>query len=335
MFEELRVFVTGAFGFIGSHLALHFGELGAHIVALRRDEVLDKNPFTDRVRERVSVVRGDVRDFETVARVLNEYEVDVCLHLGAQSIIGVANRNPLSTFSSNIQGTWNLLEACRQSTTVRGIVVASSDKAYGTSATLPYRETDPLLAKNPYDVSKACADLLAQAYSESYGLPVVVSRCSNVYGPGDLNFSRIVPDVCRSVAIDRPPRLRSDGTPLRDFVHVDDVAQAYEGIVRALLEKRCKKDVFNIGSGKPVRVIDLTNLAIRTSGKTLTPILGPPSPKGEIAHQYIAIDRIKEQLGWRPTVAIEEGIRSTYQWYAEYLGARSRDIPIARGEATR
>lgn len=690
------VFLTGAFGFIGSNLALRLDSLGANVVALRRDEARTDNPLIHKVLEKVSVVRGDLRDSETVMRVINEYEVKLCIHLAAQAIIGVANRSPLSTFSSNIQGTWNLLEACRGSPTVEGIVVAScydagtravtpegfkrfdeiavgdrvlsldtqgrivegmvqevivqdyegpmvhfrgkrldlmvtpdhrmllergdqlefvpasfpipprgwalpsgswlgmggkismpppphwnalslpldlapedllyllgvyigdghvqhqeklrpsktrlaaheyvamarassgrlaaaggglqrgrvrtwsnvvylyvpdddpcrprleavlsrlgvrfsrwkqggegalyfssaqlaglleqagtravekriprwalafdaprllyllqgildsdgsrgrevttisqglvrdlvelglkcgysvsfswvpppakaptirgrpvrgagayrvylsnpsrailpgfrsmeeysgkawclrvpdgnflversgrlafcgnSDKAYGTARSLPYREEDPLLARNPYDVSKACADLLAQSYGEHYGMPVIISRCSNVYGHGDLNFSRIVPDICRSVALGEPPRLRSDGTMLRDFIHIDDVVRAYEAIAKALLLKRCGREVFNIGSGSPTRVIDMTNLIIETSGKDLAPVVGPAPPKGEILHQYVAVDKIREALGWRPEVDLREGVNSTYGWYSEFFSKRS------------
>jgi CDP-glucose 4,6-dehydratase len=317
--EGKTVFLTGAFGFIGSNLALHLDSLGAKVVALRRDEVRDDNPLVRKVLERVTVVRGDLREMETVLRVINEYEAQLCIHLAAQAIVGVANRSPLSTFSSNIQGTWNLLEACRLCPSVEGIVSASSDKAYGTARGLPYREEDPLLARNPYDVSKACADLLAQAYGDHYGMPIVVSRCSNVYGPGDLNLSRIVPEICRSVALGQPPRLRSDGTMLRDFIHVEDVVRAYEAISAALLSKRCRQEVFNIGTGRPTRVIDMTNIIIEASGKDLRPVVGPAAPKGEIPHQYVAAEKIQEALGWGPKVELREGVRRTYRWYADYF----------------
>ncbi len=321
--KDATVFLTGGFGFVGSNLALHLDAQGAHVVALRRDELQRTNPLADRLAERVSVVRGDLQDFDTVVRALNEYEVDLCFHLAAQSIVRVAGRNPLSTFASNIHGTWNVLEACRQAETLEGLVVASSDKAYGTSTQLPYRETDPLQGRNPYEASKACADILAQCYGAAYGLPVVISRCSNIYGQGDLNFSRIVPDICRSVALGQPPRLRTDGAPLRDFVHVDDVLRAYERIGRALLEGGCGHEIFNIGSGKPTRVLDVTNLIIDISGKGLNPFLGPPSSPGEIPDQYVAIDRIRKALGWRPRVGLQEGLKTTFQWYSDYFRTRT------------
>ena len=321
--EDVTVFVTGGFGFIGANLVRHLDALGAHVVALRRDWVRPENPIAKDLADRISIVNGDLRDTETLIRAINEYEAQLCFHLAAQSIVGVANRHPRSTFSSNIEGTWNFLEACRQTESVDGIVVASSDKAYGTSLALPYSETHPLSGENPYDASKACADLLAQCYGAFFGLPVVISRCSNVYGRGDLNFSRIVPDICKSVALNLAPQLRTDGSPLRDFIHVDDVLRAYQMIGEALLEERCRHEVFNIGSGEPTKVIDVTGLIIEASGKDLTPNLSPSPPRGEILDQYVSIEKIGKLLGWRPEIGLEKGLRRTYRWYDEYFQQRT------------
>ena len=268
---------------------------------------------------KITVVYGSVENYYLVERILNEYSVDTCFHLAAQSIVLTANRSPLSTFKTNIMGTWNVLEASRRLGSVKRVVIASSDKAYGEQNSLPYTEEMKLLGRNPYDASKACADILAQSYYQSFSLPVVISRCGNIYGPGDINFSRIVPDTMRSLIFDRNPIVRSDGSYLRDYIYIKDAVRGYILLAENLDNSDIWGEAFNFGSEKPIKVIDLVNLIIEISGKTqLTPkILG--TAKGEIKAQYLASQKSKKMLGWRNEYSLIEGLKETYSWYKKFL----------------
>ena len=259
--RDRPVFVTGATGLLGGAVVRHLVEAGADVVCLVRDWVPRSELVASRLVDRVRVVRGDVTDQETIERVLGEYEVVTVLHLAAQAIVGVANRNPVSTFESNIRGTWVVLEACRRSPLVKQIVIASSDKAYGDQDRLPYTEDAPVLGRHPYDVSKSCADLIAQAYAKSFGLPVCVTRCGNFYGGGDLNWNRLVPGTIRSVIRNERPVIRSDGRYVRDYIYVDDGSRAYTLLAEQLgARPELAGEVFNFSAERPVTVFELVEM---------------------------------------------------------------------------
>jgi CDP-glucose 4,6-dehydratase len=320
--DQRRVFVTGATGFIGAHVARHLLEAGAEVICLQRDEVRECALDLFDLRRRVTVVHGALEDHPLLARVINEYETEAVFHLAAQALVGAANRSPLSTFDSNIRGTYSLLEACRLSSGVRRVVVASSDKAYGTQAALPYREESPLDGIFPYDASKVCTDVLARSYARSYGLPVSVTRFANVYGPGDLNLSRIVPGAIREVLRDRPPVIRSDGTPVREYIHVDDVARGYLRLAEAIEEAR--GEAFNFGSGDQISVLELAERIIRLAGREgkLRPqVLRQTKIEGEIDAQYLSSEKAHARLNWRAQIGLDQGLRETIEWYRAHLDA--------------
>jgi CDP-glucose 4,6-dehydratase len=317
--RDRPVLVTGASGLVGSWLTRRLHEAGADTVCLVRDWVPQSELVRSGAIERVKVVRGDVRDRDMVERTLGEYEVDTVIHLAAQTIVGIANRNPISTFESNIQGTWNLLEACRRSPGVRSIVVASSDKAYGDQPSLPYGEDTPLEGRHPYDVSKSCADLIAQAYAKSYGLPVAVTRCGNFYGGGDLNWNRIVPGTIRSVLRGERPVIRSDGQFVRDYFYVEDGAAAYMLLAEQLATRpELRGMAFNFSNEIQVTVLELANRLLHAMKSTLAPDVRNEATN-EIRHQYLNAERARRMLAWSPLFSLDQGLERTIAWYREYL----------------
>jgi CDP-glucose 4,6-dehydratase len=314
--------VTGAQGFVGSWLAQRLLDDGARVVVPRRDEPAGSRFRSDGVEARCDVVLCDLTDLDAVLRVLSEYEVERVFHLAAQTIVGTANRAPLPTFEANVRGTWTLLEACRLTGGVEAMVVASSDKAYGGHDELPYREDTPLRPVWPYDVSKACADLIARSYAATYELPVAVTRLANVYGGGDLNWSRIVPDTCRALARGERPVVRSDGTPERDYLHVDDAVEAYLAVAASVERPELRGRAWNAGNDSPLPVIEVVGRLIALSGRDLEPdVRGSGTPHGEIDRQYLDSAAIRTELGWAPGVGLEEGLRRTWDWYAARLGS--------------
>jgi CDP-glucose 4,6-dehydratase len=313
-------FVTGATGFVGAHVARLLVEQGARVVCLQRDTVRANSLDLFDLRRRVTVIQGSIEDFALMERVLNEYEIEAVFHLAAQAIVGAANRSPLSTFEANIRGTYFLLEACRTVSTVRRVVVASSDKAYGSHEHLPYTEDDALLGLFPYDASKACTDILARSFAHTYRTPVVVSRFANIYGPGDLNLSRIIPGTILSVLRDEAPVIRSDGTPVREFVYVDDVARGYLWLAEKIED--VLGEAFNFGAGDPVQMLDLVRRIIRLAGKPLEPrVMLQQKIEREIDAQYLSAEKAAARLGWRAEVGLEEGLRRTIEWYRVHLPA--------------
>jgi CDP-glucose 4,6-dehydratase len=319
-FWRLRpVLVTGATGLVGGWLVRRLLEAGADVVCLVRDWAPQCEAARSGLLDRVKVVRGDVTDQACVERVLGEYEIDTVIHLAAQTIVSIANRNPISTFESNIRGTWVLLEACRRSPSVKQIIVASSDKAYGDHDRLPYREQTPLQGRHPYDVSKSCADLIAGSYAHTYGLPVVVTRCGNFFGGGDLNWNRIVPGTIRSVLSGSAPVIRSDGLYVRDYVYVEDGAAAY-----MLLAEKLAADAglcgraFNFSNEVQITVVELVEKILRLMGSDLRPEVRNEA-QNEIRRQYLSAARAREELGWRPLFALEEGLVKTIDWYRAYF----------------
>jgi CDP-glucose 4,6-dehydratase len=315
------VLVTGATGLLGGWLLKRLLTAGADVVALVRDWVPRSEASRAGIVDRVRVVRGDVRDQETLERALGEYEVVTVLHLAAQAIVGVANRNPVSTLDTNIRGTWAVLEACRRSPLVKQVVVASSDKAYGDQTVLPYTEETPVLGRHPYDVSKSCADLIAQMYARTYGLPVAVTRCGNFYGGGDLNWNRIVPGTIRSVLRGERPVVRSDGTLTRDYMYVEDGAYAYTLLAEQLAaQPALAGDVFNFSYERPLSVLEMVRHILRVMGSRLEPEIRNEATH-EIRDQYLDAAKARRVLGWAPTVGFGALVREMVA--ADLAAARS------------
>jgi CDP-glucose 4,6-dehydratase len=311
--------VTGATGLVGSWLVRRLLELQASVVCLVRDWVPGSELVRSRELSRTTVVRGDIQDAALLERVLGEYEVDTVFHLAAQTIVGIANRNPLSTFETNIRGTWLLLEACRRSPTTRQIVVASSDKAYGVQEELPYTEEAPLAGCHPYDVSKSCADLLSTSYARTYGLPVVTTRCGNFFGGGDLNFNRLIPGTIRAALRGDRPVVRSDGSPLRDYFYVENGVDAYLTSARCLAEDATLAgEAFNFSDEAPISVLDMVRRVLVATGSDLEPEVRAEATN-EIPHQYLSSDKAHRVLGWRSVVPLDEGLSRTVTWYREHF----------------
>jgi CDP-glucose 4,6-dehydratase len=313
------VFVTGATGLVGGWLVPRLVQAGADVVCLVRDWVPHSQLLRSDLHDQVTIVRGDVRDQAVLERALGEFEIDTVIHLAAQAIVQIANRNPISTFESNIGGTWSLLEACRRSPLVRQIVLASSDKAYGDCETLPYDESTPLLGRHPYDVSKSCADLIAQSYALNYGLPVAITRCGNFYGGGDLNWNRLVPGTIRSVLRDQRPIIRSDGTYVRDYFYVEDGAAAYMLLAeRMAADRSMAGEAFNFSNEMQIPVLGLVERILRTMGSSLTPDVRNEA-RNEIRHQYLSATKARTRLNWAPSFTLDEGLAHTIDWYREYF----------------
>ena len=321
--QDRPTLVTGATGLVGGWVVRRLLELRADVVCLVRDWVPQSELARSGMLGRVKVVRGDVQDQPVLERVLGEYEVDTVIHLAAQAIVGIANRNPISTFESNVAGTWRLLEACRRSPLVRQVVLASSDKAYGEQAVLPYREDVALQGRHPYDVSKACADLIAQSYAATYQLPVAVTRCGNFYGGGDLNWNRIVPGTIRSLLRQQRPLIRSDGNFIRDYFYVEDGAAAYLLLAERLhADPGLRGQAFNFSNETPVTVIELVNRILRLMGSSEQPDIRAEA-QHEIPQQFLDAGKAKRMLGWAPIFSLDEGLRRTIAWYRESL---SQDV---------
>ncbi len=317
------VLVTGATGVVGSWLCQRLVAEGAELVVLVRDW----DPRSELVRsgtiQQARVVQGALEDYASLERALSEHEVDAVFHLGAQAIVGVALRSPLLTFESNIRGTYNLLEACRiHRDLVRNIVVASSDKAYGDSDLLPYTEDMPLQGRHPYDVSKSCTDLLAHTYAHTYDLPVAIARCGNIYGGGDLNWSRIVPGTIRAALENRPPVLRSDGSNIRDYIYVEDVVDAYLALAERSHEAGIRGEAFNFSPESRVSVLAITRAVLKAMGREdLQPIVEGKA-QAEIQDQYLDSAKARNRLGWAPNHDLAAGLDLTLPWYRAYLGSR-------------
>lgn len=318
--QDRPVFVTGGTGLLGGWLVQHLLERGACVTCLVRDDVPRARLFTDSMR--VNVVRGDVRDQALMERILGEYETHTVFHLAAQAIVPVANRNPISTFETNIQGTWALMEACRRSPQLQAAVIASSDKAYGTAAQLPYDEKTPLAGLHPYDMSKSCADLIAQSYASTFRVPVAITRCGNFFGGGDLNWNRLVPGTIRSVIRGERPVLRSDGSMVRDYLYVEDGALAYLALAEQLAAKpdRLRGEAFNFSYEQPLSALDMTRRVLEAMGSQLDPnILGQATH--EIPAQWLSAKKARSVLDWVPRFQLTEGLHRTIAWYQKELAS--------------
>jgi CDP-glucose 4,6-dehydratase len=324
--RDRRVLVTGCTGLVGAWTTRALLERGAHVVGLVRDQVAGSELVRAGLDRRIDVVRGCVEDEPLLGRVLAEYEIQTAFHLAAQTIVGIANASPLSTFETNIKGTWCLLEAARRCGRPPQIVVASSDKAYGDQAVLPYTEDTPLAARHPYDVSKACADLLALTYHHSYRLPVCVTRCGNFYGGGDLNWNRLIPGTVRAALRGQRPLIRSDGTFTRDYFYVKDGAAAYLHLAECMArDPGVCGQAFNFSTESPLSVLAVVQRVLRLMASPLTPqVLNEAS--NEIRDQFLSAEKARRLLGWAPAYALDDALRETIAWYRDYF---AHVLPLA------
>lgn len=314
-----NVFVTGCTGLLGSWLTQSLVEKGANVVGLVRDVVPQSNLYRFGLENKINIVSGSIEDYLVLERCLNEYEVETVFHLAAQAIVGTANRNPLSTFEANIRGTWNILEACRRSQKVKGVIVASSDKAYGSHEKLPYKEDLSLRGTHPYDVSKSCADIISYAYFHTYSLPVCITRCGNIYGGGDLNFNRIIPGTIQSVFSNQNPIIRSDGSFVRDYIYILDVVKAYLLLAEKMGELKIYGEAFNFSNDKPISVIEIVQSILKLMNREdLQPVILNEA-SNEIKCQYLTSEKARSLLGWVPLYTLDQGLHETIRWYTSYL----------------
>lgn len=316
--KSKKIFITGYEGFLGSHLTKTLVDHGAKVWGLdiitNREETILRNEDLDKVE----ITEGSVNNFPLVSRIIKENEIEFIFHLAAEALVGKCLKNPMKTFSTNIKGTWNILQASRNSDTIKAIAIASSDKAYGIQSKLPYKETSSLAGCHPYDVSKSCADLLAYTYFHTYGLPVCVTRCGNIFGPGDFNFSRIVPDTIRSAIKNKTLIIRSDGKFTRDYIYVKDVISGYLNLAKKMNNLKLFGEAFNFSNEKPISVLELVKKIYKISNrKPDYKILG--QAKYEIKHQYLCSSKAKRILNWKPCYTLREGLKETIKWYKEYF----------------
>ncbi|MFP5354731.1 MAG: GDP-mannose 4,6-dehydratase [Gemmatimonadota bacterium] len=320
-----RVFVTGATGLLGSHLVAELLRREAEVVCLVRDWVPDSEAVTAGTLSRCRLVRGELEDYMTVLRALNEYEIDTIFHLGAQTIVGTASRSPLSTFEANIKGTWVLLEAARQlGARIERVIVASSDKAYGAQPKLPYDEDAPLEGRFPYDCSKSCTDLITLSYFHSFRLPVAVTRCGNQYGGGDLNFNRLVPGTIRAALLGESPVIRSDGSFVRDYFFVRDAVEAYLALAERVPEDSFVGEAFNFGTETPLSVIEMAQAILNSMDKGDVPLTILNQATNEIPRQYLDCAKARRRMHWAPRWSLDDSLAETVQWYRDWM-SRQRD----------
>ena len=317
--KNRNVFVTGSTGLLGSWLTEELIARNANVTCLIRDTVPKSRLVQSGAIDKVNIVRGGLEEYDVVLRAINEYEIDTVFHLAAQTIVGTASRSVLSTFEANIKGTWNLLEACRVcERLVHRVVMASSDKAYGDHEKLPYSEDEPLNGRYPYDASKACSEILAFSYAESFKLPVATTRCGNLYGGGDLNYSRIVPGTIRSLLLGEKPIVRSDGKLIRDYFYVEDAVNAYLHLAEKIEELDLGGQAFNFGTSTPKNVLEMVALILAAGGRTdLEPVILDQA-SNEIRAQYLDCTKASEVLGWKPLFSMEEALEKTVAWYREH-----------------
>lgn len=313
--RDRPVFITGCTGLLGSWLTQSLLDCGAQVIGLLRDNVPNSIFFRTGLDKQVTIVKGEIEDYSLIERAINEYEIESVFHLGAQTIVTIANRSPLATFKSNIQGTWNILEACRQISTVKRIIIASSDKAYGDQKKLPYEEDTPLEGRHPYDASKSCADLICRSYYETYNLPVCVTRCGNLFGAGDLNYNRIIPGTIRSIYRGERPIIRSNGAYLRDYFYVNDAVNAYLYLAEKMQNTNLYGEAFNFSTESPKTVLEVVNTISALMESTLEPII-LNTAKHEIKDQYLSAKKARTMLNWSPQYSFEEGLKETIQDYS-------------------
>lgn len=319
--KNKRVLITGHEGFLGSNLTKEILSYNAKVFGLDIRAGRKKTIFTEKDYSRIKSIKGSVANFTLLNKIINDYKIEIIFHLAAEAIVGDCLCKPLRAFSSNIKGTWNVLEASRESKFVKAIIVASSDKAYGSHKKLPYTETASLKGDHPYDVSKSCSDLLAYTYYHTYGLPVAVTRCGNIFGSGDFNFSRLVPDIIRSIIREKTFIIRSDGKFTRDYIYVDDVVNGYITLAEKMQKLRLFGEAFNFSNENPITVLELVSLIYKLAGmRPNYKILN--KAKYEIKHQYLSSKKAQTILGWEPNYSLEEGIEKMFRWYKKYCNLR-------------
>jgi len=316
--KDKNVLITGYEGFLGSHISSTLLNYGARIwgldIKIHREQII----LSNKELKRISIIKGSVENFSLVSKIIRENKIEYIFHLAAKALVNECLKKPIKCFSTNIKGTWNVLEAARNNNTIKAIIIASSDKAYGSHKKLPYTEAAPLLGNHPYDVSKSCADLIAYTYFYSYGLPVAITRCGNIYGPGDFNFSRIVPDTIRCALSEKALLIRSDGKFTRDYVFVDDIINGYILLAEKLAPLKLGGEAFNFSSENPISVLELVGKIYRIVGKKPNyRILG--TAKYEIKHQYLSAAKARKILGWKPRYILKEGLKRTIKWYRDYF----------------
>jgi CDP-glucose 4,6-dehydratase len=320
--KNRNVLITGVTGFVGTWLAKDLVEKGANVVGFVRDEIPNMPLRTMGIYSKLhAIVKGDLIHYKSVKRAFEEYEIDTCFHLAAQPIVTIANRNPTMTFEVNIKGSWNIFEAARTSEKVRAVIIASTDKVYGESIKLPITEDHPLLAQYPYDASKAAMERLARTYVKTYDTPIAMSRCCNIFGGGDLNFSRIISGTIKSILMGENPVIRSDGTPVRDFIYVEDAANSYMVLGESIDKQGVKGEAFNFANNAPINMLDLVKKIIEVSGRTeLKPdVQGTKKPDAEIDEQYLSSEKAAKVLGWKPKFTLDQGLKETIAWYEDYF----------------
>ncbi|MFA6357099.1 MAG: GDP-mannose 4,6-dehydratase [Candidatus Omnitrophota bacterium] len=318
--KNKKVLITGFEGFLGSHLTKVILKTGAKVVGLDIKTCRKQTIFTPQDYKKITIFKGSVANRKFVRGILAKQPINIIFHLAAEAIVSRSQENPLEAFESNISGTWEVLEAARLNKNILAVIVASSDKAYGSHKVLPYHEDAPLIANHPYDVSKSCADLIAKTYAHTYGLPVAVTRCGNIYGPGDFNFSRLIPDALRCVALNKKLEIRSDGKFVRDYVYVDDIVSGYIQIAQEFKRRKLSGEAFNLSDEKPITVIKLLNELEKCAfgvKKLNYQIMN--TAKYEIKKQYLASSKARKILGWKPECSLEEGLKNTSRWYAQYF----------------
>jgi len=325
LWKNHNVFVTGATGLLGSWLVEELLSQGAQVTCLVRDWVPGCKFINEGLINSVNIVRGELEDYMVLLRSINENEIDTVFHLGAQTIVGTSSRSALSTFEANIRGTWNLLEACKNcSRLIQRIIVASSDKAYGSHEHLPYTEATPLQGQFPYDVSKSCADLISISYFHSYHLPIAITRCGNLFGGGDLNFNRLVPGTIRSAMNNEAPIVRSDGTYIRDYFYVRDAVKAYLNLAEQLPDERFIGQAFNFGNEQPLSVIEMVQIILRLMNKAQLKAIILNESTNEIQKQYLDCTKARQMLNWRPAFTLEDALLETIAWYQDYFTAKPK-----------
>ncbi|MEK6843474.1 MAG: GDP-mannose 4,6-dehydratase [Candidatus Micrarchaeota archaeon] len=316
--NDRNVFITGATGFLGSCLTQMLVSNGANVVALVRDGIPKSDFYLSGINKEVISVHGKLEDLTIIKRALNEYDIEHVFHLGAQTQVVTANRSPLDTFESNIAGTWNVLEAARLAPLIKGLVVASTDKAYGSQKKLPYDESTPLQGEHPYDVSKSCSDLISQSYFKTYGLPVAITRCGNFYGGGDLNFNRIVPGTIKNIIQGKSPLIRSDGKFVRDYLYIEDAAIAYMLLAENVSKPQIKGEAFNFSTETPTTVLEVANTILSQMKSPLKPKITNEAT-GEIKEQYLSAKKAKTLLNWKPKYSLQAGLMETILWYKAFF----------------
>ena len=311
-----RVLITGYEGFLGSHLTRNLLNYHAEIWGLDIRTYRKQTILSPEELKRVNIIKGSVEKISLVSQIIKENKINFIFHLAAKSLVNECLTKPVRGFATNIKGTWNVLEAVRNNKEVEGVIIASSDKAYGSCRNLPYSEDTPLQGNHPYDVSKSCADLIAYTYYHTFGVPVAITRCGNIYGPGDFNFSRIVPDAIRCALTERTLLIRSDGKFVRDYVYVDDIVNGYILLAEKVQRLKLSGEAFNFSNGSPVSVLELVKKIYKIAGKKMNyKILG--TAKYEIRNQYLSAEKAEKLLEWRSKYSLEEGLKKTIGWYKE------------------